>query len=43
MEELLITMPDIEVLRLVCPVMFDWFLLPDPDGPNVHKKLLPSL
>jgi len=43
MEELLITMPNIEVLRLVGAVMFDWFLLPNPDGPNAHKKLLPSL
>ena len=43
MEELLITMPNIEVLCLENPLMSESFLLPDPDGPNAHKKLLPSL
>ena len=43
MEELLVAMPNIEGLYLTCPAMFEWFLLPDPYGPNAHKKLLPSL
>lgn len=41
--ELLVTMPNIEVLRLANAVVSDSFLLPDPDGPNAHKKSLPSL
>jgi len=43
MEELVVAMPNLEVLYLVCPVVSDGFLLPDPNGPNTHKKLLPSL
>jgi len=43
MEELLAPMPNVETLRLSDPVVFEWFLLPDPNGPNAHKKLLPSL
>ena len=43
MEELLINAPNIEMLHLTGAVIFEWFLLPDPSGPNAHKKLLPSL
>ena len=43
MEELLIEAPNIEVLNLNYVTMFEWFLLPNPDGPNAYKKLLPSL
>ena len=42
-EEVVVVMPNLEVLHLVDPVILDGFLLPDPDGPNAHKKLLPSL
>jgi len=42
-EETLVAMPNLKALYLVGPVMSDRFLLPDPDGPNAHKKLLPSL
>jgi len=42
-EEIVVTMPNLEVLYLAHPVVFDGFMLPDPDGPNAHKKLLPSL
>ena len=43
MEELLVTMPNVETFRLTGAAMFEWFLLPHPDGPNARKKLLPSL
>ena len=43
MEELLLSMPNIEGLNLSNAVISDWFLLPNRDGPNPHKKLLPSL
>jgi len=43
MEELFIAMPNIEVLHLASAVISEGFLLPHPDGPNAHKKLLPSL
>ena len=36
-------MPNLEVLYLVKAEVFDEFLLPNPDGPNAHTKLLPSL
>jgi hypothetical protein len=39
----LVTIPDIEVSDLRNAVIFDLFLLPDPDGPDPHRKLLPSL
>ena len=42
-EELIAAMPNLEALCLVRPVVSDGFLLPDPNGPNTHKKLLPSL
>ena len=42
-EEVAITMPNIEVLYLLHPVVSDGFLLPDLNGPNARKKLLPSL
>jgi len=42
-EEILVTMPNLEALHLTSPAVSDEFLLPDPDGPNAHKKLLPSL
>jgi hypothetical protein len=42
-EEIIVAMPNLEVLRLFRPVVSDGFLLPDPDGPNADKKLLPSL
>lgn len=43
MKKLLINMPNIEVFNLSDPVVSSGFLLPDPGGPNAHKKLLPSL
>ncbi|KAF9784967.1 hypothetical protein BJ322DRAFT_799601 [Thelephora terrestris] len=43
MEELLVDAPNVEVLRLIDAVILEWFLLPDPSGPNAHRKLLPSL
>ena len=42
-EEVVAAMPNLEALHLVQPVVSDGFLLPDPNGPNAHKKLLPSL
>jgi len=42
-EEVVAAMPNLEALHLVQPVVTDGFLLPDPNGPNAHKKLLPSL
>jgi len=42
-EEILVAMPNLRALYLLSPVVSDRFLLPDPDGPNAHKKLLPSL
>ena len=42
-EEVLVTMPNLEALRLTRPAVQDGFLLPDPNGRNVHKKLFPSL
>jgi len=42
-EEVVAAMPNLEALHLVDPVIPDGFLLPDPNGPNAHKKLLPSL
>jgi hypothetical protein len=38
-----VTMPNIEVLGLCEAVIFDPFLLPDPDGPHSPRTLLPSL
>ena len=42
-EEVVVAMPRLEALHLVDPVILNGFLLPDPNGPNAHKKLLPSL
>ena len=42
-EETLVAMPNLKALYLISPVVSDGFLLPDPDGPNTHKKLLPCL
>ena len=41
-EEVIVGMPNLEALHLTHPVA-PGFLLPDPNGPNAHKKLLPSL
>jgi hypothetical protein len=38
-----VAMPNLEALYLFRPVVSDGFLLPDPNGPNADKKLLPSL
>ena len=42
-EEIVVAMPNLEALYLITPVVPGGFLLPDPNGPNAHKKLLPSL
>jgi len=42
-EEIVGAMPNLETLYLTCPVVSDRFLLPNPNGPNAHKKLFPSL
>jgi hypothetical protein len=42
-EEILVAMPNLETLCLFRPAVSDGFLLPDPNGPNADKKLLPSL
>ena len=42
-EKIILTMPNLEVLHLIRPVVSDGFLLPDSKGSNAHKKLLPSL
>ena len=42
-EEIVVAMPNLEALYLISPVVPNGFLLPDPNGPNAHKKLLPSL
>ena len=42
-EEIAVAMPNLEALHLVTAVVSDGFLLPDPNGPNSHNKLLPSL
>ena len=42
-EETLVAMPNLKVLHLAGPIVFDRFLLPDPHGSNAYKKLLPSL
>jgi hypothetical protein len=41
--EVIVAMPNLETLCLFHPVVSEGFLLPDPDGPNADKKLLPSL
>ena len=42
-KEVVIVMPNLEALCLVDAEVSDGFLLPSPDGPNAHTKLLPSL
>ena len=42
-EEIAVTMPNLEALHLISPMVTDRFLLPDPNGPNAYKKLIPSL
>jgi hypothetical protein len=42
-EETAVAMPNLETLYLAHTVVSDGFLLPDPNGPNADKKLLPSL
>ncbi|KAF9650310.1 hypothetical protein BDM02DRAFT_1452815 [Thelephora ganbajun] len=42
-EEMVVTMPNLEFLYLFGVVVSNRFLLPKPDGPNAHRKLLPSL
>ena len=41
-EEIILTMPNLEALYLMYPVVSDGFLLADLKGPNAHNKLLPS-
>jgi hypothetical protein len=41
--EAIVAMPNLEALYLIDTVVCDGFLLPKPDGPNAHTKLLPSL
>ena len=42
-EEVVVAMPNLKALYLVSPVVSDGFLLPGTNGPDAHKKLLPSL
>ena len=42
-EELLVTMRNVKLLYLICPVISKGFLLPNPNGPSAQTKLLPSL
>jgi hypothetical protein len=42
-KEVVVAMPNLEALCLVDAEVSDGFLLPNPDGPNAHTKLLPSL
>jgi len=42
-KEVVVGMPNLEVLSLIKPTVSNGFLLPNPDGPNPHAKLLPSL
>ena len=42
-EGIVAAMPNLEILHLYRPVVHDGFLLPEPNGPNAHKKLFPSL
>ena len=41
--EAIVAMPNLEALCLVGTKVTDGFLLPKPDGPKAHTKLLPSL
>ena len=42
-KEMVVAMPNLETLYLVGAQVSDGFLLPNPNGPNARKKLLPSL
>ena len=42
-EEVVVMMPNLELLSLTETWVYDGILLPDPDGPNAQKKLFPSL
>ena len=42
-KEMAVAMPNLEALCFVNTIVSDGFLLPNPDGPNAHTKLLPSL
>lgn len=42
-EEIIVTMPNLEALYLIDELLDCGFLLPSPEGPNAHTKLLPSL
>jgi hypothetical protein len=42
-KEIVVAMPNLEALCLFNTDVYDGFLLPNPDGPNAHMKLLPSL
>ena len=42
-EEMVLAMPNLEAFYLLDAVVSECFPLPKPDGPNAHKKLLPSL
>ena len=43
MENLLVAMPNVEILRLSNVELDKGFLQPNPDGPRANAKLLPSL
>jgi hypothetical protein len=43
MKEMVAVMPSLEVLCLIEMATSGRFLLPNPDGPNTHMKLLPSV
>jgi hypothetical protein len=42
-EEVVVSMPNLESLHLVNVEVSSGFLLPNPEGPNANKKLIPSL
>ena len=42
-KEVVVAMPNLEALCLVDTEYPDEFLLPNPDGPNAHMKLVPSM
>jgi hypothetical protein len=42
-DEIAVAMPKLETLHLSPSMVSEGFLLPDPNGPNADKKLLPSL
>lgn len=42
-KEIIVVMPNLEALHLVNTEVSDGFLLPNPNGQNAYRKLLPSL